>query len=204
MSSGAPTPTDALAGIVPRWEWRTFGDSFGSAETLLAAQEPERAQESDEIYVLSQERDVSVKVRDGLMDVKVLEAVNDDGLEQWRPVLKSSFPLGAADVATLLSALGVSGPETTRETYTLDQVLDEIVGPNESLAAVDVHKRRAYYRIGGSMTELSEISSGGRSSRTLVVEGEDPELISATVRELGLQDRPNVCLARGLKTMLGL
>jgi exopolyphosphatase/guanosine-5'-triphosphate,3'-diphosphate pyrophosphatase len=28
--------------------------------------------------------------------------------------------------------------------------------------------------------------------------------VSATVRELGLQDRPNVCLARGLKTMLGL
>jgi len=51
---------------------------------------------------------------------------------------------------------------------------------------------------------LSVISSGGRSIRTLVVEGEDPELVAATVRELGLHDRPNVCLARGLKTMLEL
>jgi exopolyphosphatase/guanosine-5'-triphosphate,3'-diphosphate pyrophosphatase len=193
-----------LVGIVPRWEWRTFGDSFGSADTLLASQEPERGQESDEIYVLSQKSDASVKVRDGLMDVKQLEAVNDDGLEQWRPVLKNSFPLGAADVVTMLQALGASELETTRDAYTLDQLLDEVIGPNPSLAAVDVHKQRAHYRVGGCMTELSVISSGGRSFRTLVVEGEDPALVAATVRELGVQDRPNVCLARGLKTMLGI
>ena len=194
----------ALGGIVPRWEWRTFGDSFGSAETVLAAQEPERAQESDEVYLLSQESDASVKVRDGLMDVKQLEAVSGDGLEQWRPVLKGSFPLGAADIATLLSALGVPGPETPRDEYTVEQLLDEVIEPRQSLTAVDVHKRRAHYRISGCMTELSEISSGGRSARTIVLEGEDPDLVAATVRELGLQDRPNVCLARGLKTMLGL
>jgi exopolyphosphatase / guanosine-5'-triphosphate,3'-diphosphate pyrophosphatase len=198
------TATGALGAIVPRWEWRTFGDSFGSAETLLGLHEPERVQESDEVYLLSQEGDASVKVRDGLMDVKQLEAVNGDGLEQWRPVLKNSFPLGTADVATMLRALGVSGPGTTREAYTLEQLLDEVVGPSNSLAAVEVHKRRTHYVPGGCMVELSEISAGGRSSRTIAVESEDPELVSATVRELGLQDRPNVCLARGLKTMLGL
>jgi exopolyphosphatase / guanosine-5'-triphosphate,3'-diphosphate pyrophosphatase len=195
---------NVLGGIVPRWEWRTFGDSFGSAETLLDSQEPERAQESDEIYVLSDASDSSVKVRDGLMDVKQLEAVSGGGLEQWRPVLKGSFPLPAADVATMLGALGVSAPEATRDAYTLEQLLAELVGPNQSLAAVDVHKRRTHYRLDGCMVELSEISSGGRTSRTIAVEHEDPELVSATVRELGLDGRPNVCLARGLKTMLGL
>jgi exopolyphosphatase/guanosine-5'-triphosphate,3'-diphosphate pyrophosphatase len=54
------------------------------------------------------------------------------------------------------------------------------------------------------MVELSEITAGGRSTRTIAVESEDPELVSATVRELGLADRANVCLARGLKTMLGI
>jgi exopolyphosphatase/guanosine-5'-triphosphate,3'-diphosphate pyrophosphatase len=194
--------TDALSGIVPRWEWRTFGESFGSAEDVLASGEPERAQESHEIYVLSDESDSSIKIRDGLMDVKQLEAVNADGLQQWRPVLKNSFPLAAAEVATMLQAAGVGGFETTRDAYTLEQLLDEVVGPNDWLEAIDVHKQRAHYLVGGCMTELSEISCDGRSSRTIVVEGEDPDLVSATVRELGLHDRPNVCLARGLKTML--
>jgi exopolyphosphatase/guanosine-5'-triphosphate,3'-diphosphate pyrophosphatase len=196
--------TEPLAGIVPRWEWRTFGDSFGFAESLLGAGEPERVQESDETYVLSREADASVKVRDGLMDVKQLEEVNGDGLEQWRPVLKNAFPLATADVATMLQALGVSEPETTRDAYTLEQLLVEVVEPNELLAAAAVHKRRTHYRFGGCMTEVSEISAGGGSARTIVVEGEDPGLVAAAVRDLGLADRKNTCLALGLKTMLGL
>ena len=161
-------------------------------------------QESDELYLLSQESDASVKVRDGLMDVKRLEAVDGNGLEQWRPVLKGLFPLGADDLRTVLGALGVSVPELTREAYTLEQLVDEVVGASPALAAVAVHKRRVHYRLGDCMAELSEVTAGTRSARTIAVEAEDPELVAATVRELQLAERPNVCLARGLKTMLGL
>src|SRR4051794_30436792 len=63
--------------IVPRWEFRTFGDAGVSFDD-----EPERVQESDEVYILSLHGDASVKVRDGLMDVKLLERVDEHGLEQ--------------------------------------------------------------------------------------------------------------------------
>jgi exopolyphosphatase/guanosine-5'-triphosphate,3'-diphosphate pyrophosphatase len=78
-----------VSAVVPRWEWRTFGEDFGPAEAQFAALTPENLQESDEIYVISTRGDASVKVRDALMDVKHLEKVNDDGLEQWITVLKS-------------------------------------------------------------------------------------------------------------------
>jgi exopolyphosphatase/guanosine-5'-triphosphate,3'-diphosphate pyrophosphatase len=52
------------------------------------------------------------------------------------------------------------------------------------------------------MAELSEVTAGSRSARTIAVEAEDPELVAATVRELQLAARPNVCLARGLKTLV--
>ena len=138
------------------------------------------------------------------MDVKRLEAVDGNGLEQWRPVLKGLFPLGADDLRTVLDALGVPVPELTREAYTLEQLVDEVVGPSPALAAVAVHKRRVHYRLDDCMAELSEVTAGTRSSRTIAVEAEDPELVAATVRELQLAERPNVCVARGLKTMLGL
>jgi exopolyphosphatase/guanosine-5'-triphosphate,3'-diphosphate pyrophosphatase len=161
-------------------------------------------QESDELYLLSQESDASVKIRDGLMDVKRLEAVDGNGLEQWRPVLKGIFPLGAADLRTVLGALGDSGPDLTREAYTLEQLVDEVVAASPTLSAVAVHKRRVHYRLDDCMAELSEVTAGSRSARTIAVEAEDPALVSATVQELQLAGRPNVCLARGLKTMLGL
>jgi exopolyphosphatase/guanosine-5'-triphosphate,3'-diphosphate pyrophosphatase len=161
-------------------------------------------QESDELYLLSDESDASVKVRDDLMDVKRLEAVDGNGLEQWRPVLKSLFPLGAADARTVLDALGASEQELAREAYALEQLTDEVVEANPALAAVAVHKRRVHYRLDECMAELSEVTVGNRSARTIAVEAEDPELVAATVRELQLADRPNVCVARGLKTLLGL
>jgi exopolyphosphatase/guanosine-5'-triphosphate,3'-diphosphate pyrophosphatase len=160
--------------------------------------------ESDEIYVLSQESDASVKVRHGVLDVKLLEAVDGNGLEQWRPVLKGRFPLGPEDVRAALAALGVAGTELERDAYTLDQLVDEVVGASPALATVAVHKRRVHYLVGDCMVELSEVTAGNRSTRTIAVEAEDPALVAATVRELQLDGRPNVCVARGLKTMLGL
>jgi exopolyphosphatase/guanosine-5'-triphosphate,3'-diphosphate pyrophosphatase len=194
----------SVSGIVPRWEWRTFGESFGEAESRLAQGEAGRVQESDEVYLLSEESDASVKVRDDLMDVKRLEAVDGNGLEQWRPVLKASFPLAAADVAVILDALGVPAPELTREMYTLEQLVADLVLPNPALADVAVHKRRMHYEFGGCMAELSEVTAALRTTRTIAVETTDPALVIAAVRELGLADRPNVCLARGLKTLLGI
>src|SRR4029453_915384 len=194
----------SVAGVVPRWERRTFGKSFGAAEGLLDLREPDHVPESDELYLLSQESDASVKGGDGLMDVKLLEAVDGNGVEQWRAVLKGIFPLGADDLRTVLGALGVSVPELTREAYTLEQLVDEVVGASPPLATVAVHKRRVPSRLGDCMAELSEVTAGTRSSRTIAVEAEDPELVAATVRELQLADRPNVCLARGLKTLLDL
>jgi exopolyphosphatase/guanosine-5'-triphosphate,3'-diphosphate pyrophosphatase len=203
MAAGVAEGTSPLAGIVPRWEWRTFGESFGEAEERLAQLTPDRVQDSDEVYLLSLETDASVKVRDGLMDVKQLERVNEDGLEQWRPVMKASFPLGTTDVVTMLIALGVEVPQLARDAYTLDQLLAEVIGPDDALLSVSVNKHREHYLPGGCMAELTVLRTGSRATRTIAVESEDPALVSATIQDLGLSSRPNVCLARGLKGLVG-
>ena len=59
--------------IVPRWEWRTFGDRFESAvDAAFAALTPTGVQESDELYLLGGADAATVKVRFDLMDVKAL------------------------------------------------------------------------------------------------------------------------------------
>jgi exopolyphosphatase/guanosine-5'-triphosphate,3'-diphosphate pyrophosphatase len=189
--------------LIPRWEWRTFGESFGGADARFEALEPERIQESDEVYLLSLGSDASVKIRDGLLDVKQLQAVNDDGLEQWKPVLKATFPLAAADALAALAALGVEAPPLDRSEYTLDQLVADVVGPSPDLLAVEVHKRREHYTVGGSMAELSEVRTDQGARRTIAVESEDPDRVIGAVRELDLGGRRNVCLARGLKALVG-
>jgi exopolyphosphatase/guanosine-5'-triphosphate,3'-diphosphate pyrophosphatase len=192
-----------MPAIVPRWEWRTFGERFGAADGRFAELSPERVHESDELYLLSLEGDDTVKVRDGLMDVKHLERVNDDGLEQWIPVMKAAFPLPAADVGSVLAGLRVAVPSLARTAYTLDELLDELVRPSRDLLAVEVHKRRVHYLLGGCMAELTEVRTDRATTRTIAVESEDPTRVLAAVRELGLGSLQNTSFPRGLKALVG-
>ena len=54
---------------MPRWEWRALGVRFGAAEEMF--QPTGAPQTSDELYLLSA-AEVNVKIRAGLLDVKVL------------------------------------------------------------------------------------------------------------------------------------
>jgi exopolyphosphatase/guanosine-5'-triphosphate,3'-diphosphate pyrophosphatase len=189
------------AEVVPRWEWRTF-DELGEAERRFAGSRPERVEESDETYLLSRLSDASVKVRGGLLDVKRLERVNADGLEQWRPVMKAPFPLAAADVGRVVEALGVDVPLPEGK-YSQERLLDEVVAESPDLLALDVHKHREHYTVGGAMAEVSEVRTDEGTMDTIAVEAEDPARVVAAVRELGLESRRNVNLPRGLEALVG-
>ncbi len=136
------------------------------------------------------------------MDVKELQRVDEDGLEQWKPVLKAEFPLSAAQVESVLGALGVHG-ELAREEYALDQLLGDVVDPSPDLLSVEVRKRRRHVTLGGAMAELTDLGAGRGDTRTIAVESVDPALVTAAVRELGLDGRQNVSVPRGLKTLVG-
>ena len=179
--------------IVPRWEWRTFGADHGR----FASREPDRVEESDERYLVSRASDASVKLRAEQMDVKRLQATNDDGLEQWRPVMQAAFPLSADEVGFVLESLGVAATPFGAGS------LDALVAARPELRAVDVHKLRRRYTIEGCMAEVTELRTPAGATRTIAVESEDPALVIATVRGLGLEGRPNVNMARGLKTLIG-
>jgi len=187
--------------IVPRWEWRSFGQSFGGAERRLAALPPHGVQESDELYLLSAAA-ANVKVRSALMDIKVLTQVNADGLEQWIPVMKSRFPLSAAETAKVLEALGLPAPALPGASDTLDQFLDDFAKPGGAIRAVAVHKRRTRYTVGGCMAELSEVVANGQPTRTIAVESEDAAAVIRAVRDLGLGGYTNVSYPRGLAALL--
>ena len=190
-----------MAEITPRWEWRSFGRRFGEAETRLAALAPSGVQESDEIYLLSA-AGANVKIRDALMDIKVLQEVNADGLEQWTPVMKAGFALPAAEAVKVLEALGLPIPTAVPAGYSQDEFIGQFAAPGGAVRAVEVHKRRTRYTVGGCMAELSEVVANGKPTRTIAVESEDAAGVMRAVRELGLGGYTNVSYPRGLAALI--
>ena len=187
--------------IVPRWEWRWFGRRLGLAESRLAALTPSGVQESDETYLLSGAGD-NVKVRDALMDIKVLREVNRDGLEQWTPVMKAGFPLPASEVTRVFAALQLEPPPLLRSDYSLQRFINELIVPGGRIRAISVHKRRTRYSVGGCMAELSEVVADGKPTRTVAVESEDAGAVIAAVRSLGLSGYVNTSYPRGLADLI--
>lgn len=187
--------------IVPRWEWRTFGTDFGEAETRFAALKPQRVQESDEIYLVSSLVDRVVKIRADLVDIKSLERVNEAGLEQWLPVLKVPLPLSPADFGAVCTALGVPTPASVKQGYTLEELLTELATRQLIFVPVPIHKERLRFTIEGCMVELSDVRIEGVESRTVAIESEDPDLVVAAVRDLGLSGRENTSYPRWLSAM---
>jgi len=192
-----------MEAIIPRWEWRTFGASFGEADRRFSALEPGRVQESDEVYLLSPVTDANVKIRDGLMDIKTLEQVNVEGLERWRPVMKGKFPLPAAEVAKVCAALGVA-PVSGLDAYPLAALQAELAQASRRVHAVPVHKRRCHYVVSDCSAEMVDVVADGKPIRTVAVESEDPGRVLAAVRAMSLEQFENVSYPRGLKRLLRL
>jgi exopolyphosphatase/guanosine-5'-triphosphate,3'-diphosphate pyrophosphatase len=188
-----------MGAIRPRWEWRTFGDDLDG----VLPDEPERVEESDEVYLLSRNNDASAKIRGGRLDVKQLLEVRDDGLERWTPAMKADFPVAAADVELALSILNVAPSEPLRRNYTHRELLGELVPTTPGLVAVSLHKRRGRHSILGCMAESTAMWSARRATHTIAIEAEDPGLVEATVARLGLAERPVTCMAKGLKALAG-
>src|SRR5262249_54064474 len=90
--------------VVPRWEWRTFGAGVDAIQALLSSVFDGEPHRGTERYFIGPGGG-NVKIRDDLMDVKVLREVDAAGLERWEPVLKTGFPLGPPDVRLVSDAL---------------------------------------------------------------------------------------------------
>ena len=67
--------------IIPRWEWRTFSASLAARERAIGPLADVAPRNSSEIYILSLHGPQNAKLRDGLIDIKRLQQVDDDGLE---------------------------------------------------------------------------------------------------------------------------
>lgn len=190
--------------IVPRWEWRTFTNDLKKAEENIRKHTEGKSRESAEVYILSEVSMDNTKVRDNLMDIKTLQQVNEDRLELWLPIMKGTFPLPVAEIEKVFKCFRVSMPKLSRDQYTFEQYLDEVIRPSKLLKAVNVLKKRTGFTINNCIVEIADVKVDDKWIKTAAVEMEDPSMVIKTVRELELDTFPNINYLRGLKNLVGM
>jgi exopolyphosphatase/guanosine-5'-triphosphate,3'-diphosphate pyrophosphatase len=191
-----------MAEVVPRWEWRTFAGAVPGADVVFDALTPVSVEEGDEVYLLARGGD-NVKVRGGLMDVKVLRETDAAGLQRWEPILKAAFPLDAEAVSTVLQGLRRPAAVVPPDGLDFDGLVaaagvDAVDGPR----AVRVHKRRARYSVAGCLAERTVVEAGGQRTITIAAESIRPADVLAAIDAMGLRDYCNLDVPVGLRLLV--
>ena len=186
--------------IIPRWEWRTFGENLKDGEEAIKKYEMTRLKESKEIYILSKKSNDNTKIRDELMDIKTPIRINNEtGLEQWTVLMKAGFPIHINDLALVYKAFGLPMPYLEKDEYSYQEYINELIGKNPDLKMVNVEKKRYGYLIDDAIVEIAEVKFDNIPIKTIAVEHANPELVVKTVKKLGLDKYENVNYIKAMK-----
>ncbi len=192
----------------PRFEFRTFGQDFSKQAhrmARLSAPVPEKVWErtSDEIYIMSRANDINnTKIRDGKMDIKTF-VTEQDGLEQWNPLMKGEFPIAAAVLRDeVFPAFQVEAPAFTQDAYTLDEFLG-MIAAHPDLQAVKVHKERFGYMVNDTICEVGNVLVNGARIVTINSESTEVADILRTIADVGLTGVENINYLQAIKRVIG-
>jgi exopolyphosphatase / guanosine-5'-triphosphate,3'-diphosphate pyrophosphatase len=173
---------------VPRWEWRTFGPSFGVAETRIRKYTQVSEQEKHDLFILSELSNDTITVRDDLLRVKTTLRQNADRLQQASAVLHLELPLRIHDLAVLYKFFGLPLPLLERNEYTRQELLDEVIKPCGWLSLAGVTTNRTRFQSGEATIDLSDVSIGGIETHTIAIRSAEPGPVSQLVKDLVLGD----------------
>lgn len=206
-TANVATSAEEAARIVPRAEFRVFGQGIvegvqarmWNGRTVLYQARTMPA----ETYILSRlTSEANVKVRDGLLDIKVKIGETPEGYEIFQPRGKFRFPVKRAELAAIADALEVALP-IEAEACTFDEFL-AMVRRHPDLVAVRVEKVRNGFTIDGVICEYAKVYFNGAMVESACVESEDYAAMRGVVEELGLGAMANVNYLKAAKRVVGM
>ena len=186
--------------VEPRWEWRTFGDRFTDVEALVSAAAP-TLRVSRDTYIVCDGSDVTTKIRDAQVNVKVRRRV-EQGLELWSLVLKAPFPIGAGVIRRLFAEWCLLSPALARDDYTQSEFLSEVIALTPRCHIIDVEKHRRGAVLFGCRVEAATLKAGDHHIATVAVEATNLHHVLEAVRTLALSDCENVNCVKALKRIV--
>ena len=190
----------------PRFEFRTFGQSFDEQTFKMSRLSNPVVWErhSAEIYIMSRTNDVNnTKIRDGKMDIKTyVQTV--DGLEQWNPLMKGEFPIAKEVLENeVFPAFQVDMPALEKAEYTLEEFLG-MINAHPDLQAVKVNKQRFGYMVNDTICEVGNVLINGAKLVTINSESTEVEDIKKTLGDVGLEGVENINYLQAVKRVIGM
>jgi hypothetical protein len=156
-----------------------------------------------ETYFLSANTDeANVKVRDGLLDIKVKVGETPEGYEIFQPRGKFQFPVKREDLETILSYLKVSTP-LDHDSYSIESFI-AMARRHPELCPVTVEKMRYGFTIDGIICEYAQVWFNGALLESACAESENYAGMKQVIEGLGIASLPNTNYLKAAKRVVGM
>lgn len=203
---GAPLTQAEAKAIVPRAEFRVFGRDViaGVSEKMWSAGVKLYGKRvmKPETYILSRKTSAAnVKIRGGLLDIKVKTGETPEGYEIFSPRGKFAFPAKPEDIRLVLESLeaDIAAPE---KEMTWEE-FEALLRTSPDIAVVTVEKVRCGFSIGSVICEYAQVWFNGAMVETACCESEDYAAIAEAAKALGLENEPNTSYIHAAKKVIG-
>lgn len=198
---------EEAARIVPRAEFRVFGsdivatvqDNMWHAKATLHSV---RDLPEEMYFLAAGNDDANIKVRDGLLDIKVKIGETPEGYEIFQPRGKFRFPVSREDLQQVLAQLRTDVP-LNRDSYTLEDFVS-IARAHPGLAVVSVTKQRYGFSVEGVICEYARVRFNGALLESACCESEDYAAIQKVTRLLGIDGLRNTNYLKAAKQVIGM
>lgn len=202
----ATSAADA-AKIFPRAEFRVFGKDIisGVSEKMWSCKavlHAARKMPAETYFLSANTNEANVKVRDGLLDIKVKSGETENGYEIFQPSGKFQFPVKRDDLAIIISHLKVE-MELSQETYTIEEFI-EMAKAHPHTTAVTVEKMRYGFMVDGIICEYAQVWFNGAMVESACCESENYDGMKAAIEKLGLEGMANTNYLRAAKRTVGM
>ena len=155
-----------------------------------------------ETYFISRHTDAAnVKVRDGLLDIKLKQGETPQGYEIFKPAGKFQFPVPQVDLAAILGHLKVAAP-LDKASYSYEAFL-AMARAHPDLAPVTVEKTRYGFTVDGVICEFARVLFNGALIETACCESEHYDRMAIVIAMLGIAAMPNTSYLKAAKHTIG-
>lgn len=193
--------------IEARAELRCFGHGLIAAlqpllfngRTLL---QQARRMPSEHYLVACVGDDANVKLRAGLLDLKLRTERTPEGFEVYTPRGKWPLPVDGEGLREVCAALGVAPPQG--DTPLDAPALLAWARGHAQLRVVEVEKQRFGFLLDGVIGEYAQVWMNGALLETVCLESADRAALGRVAGELQLLGQPNTGYVQAARRLLGL
>jgi hypothetical protein len=193
--------------IVPRAEFRVFGQGIIEVVKMRmwdagAVLQKARKMPAETYFLSARTNEANVKVRDGLLDIKIKVGQTPEGYEIFQPSGKFQFPVKKQDLGTILSHLKAEMP-LDRDGFTIEEFI-AMARKHPDLAPVGVEKMRYGFTVSGVICEYAQVWFNGAMVESACCESENYSAMRQAVEALGLAGMANTNYLRAAKRVVGM